>query len=68
MKPIVLVKDQDGKVVVTVDEIKKMVEDAYDDGYMDGSSNRPTIVTTPAYPSWWHDHFTITCETPSVTL
>ena len=75
MKPIVLFKDNNNKIVITADEIKQMIEDAYNDGYRDGSARyinvSSPIVTTPYYeksPWWPQDHITITCETPTVTL
>jgi hypothetical protein len=36
MKPIVLMKGNDGKVNMTIDEFKKYIDDAYDAGYEDG--------------------------------
>lgn len=71
MKPIILEKDKDGKLQVTVDEIKKMVEDAYEAGYEDGRKAVPiTIPSTPFYTPMpnttpWidRDHIVITCKT-----
>ncbi len=76
MKPIVLEKDKDGNVHITVDEIKKIVEDAYESGYEDGRKSVPIIVPspypstpTPYTPNWIdRDHITITCETIPVNL
>ena len=39
MKPIILKADQDGKLLITVDEIQKMVEDAYNEGVADGKAS-----------------------------
>ena len=39
MKPIILKADQDGKLLITVDEIRKMVEDAYNEGVADGKAS-----------------------------
>ena len=46
MKPIILKADQDGKLLITVDEIQQMVEDAYNEGVADGEAsvqNRPSL-------------------------
>lgn len=46
MKPIILKADQDGKLLITVDEIRTMVEDAYNEGVADGkdsAQNRPPL-------------------------
>lgn len=71
MQPIVLEKDKDGNVRVTVDEIKKMVEDSYESGYEDGRKSVPITVPTPYpyTPNWIdRDHIVITCETLPVHL
>lgn len=74
MKPIILEKDKDGNLQITVDEIKKMVQDAYESGYEDGSKPVPITVPTPYpypypytptpyTPNWIdRDHIVITCE------
>ena len=73
MKPIVLEKDANGNIKLTVEEIKRMVEDAYDAGYKDGKNSvtviNPIPSTTPSYPwqpTWPEpkvgDHITITCK------
>ena len=70
MKPVVIEKDKDGNVRITVDEIKRIVDEAYAEGYEDGKK-----AVTPSLPSPWmpnttpwtqtwidRDHITITCE------
>jgi len=47
MRPIILKADQDGKLLITVDEIQKMVEDAYNEGVADGKAS------VPAYSDLW---------------
>jgi len=65
MKPVVIVKDQNGNVQLTVEEVKKMVEDAYDAGYADGKSAiqyypiAPIAVPDLGYPNGWK----VTCNT-----
>lgn len=51
MKPIILKADQDGKLLITVDEIQKMVEDAYNEGVADGKASVLTI-TSPSSAPW----------------
>ena len=54
MKPIILKADQDGKLLITVDEIRTMVEDAYNEGVADGKAsvqNRPSLT----YPDLWQN-------------
>lgn len=54
MKPIVLVKGNDDKVNITIDEFKKYIDDAYEAGREDGRNERswhPWISTTPYYAS-----------------
>ena len=50
MKPIILKADQDGKLLITVDEIQKMVEDAYNEGVADGKASVPAITSLPYQP------------------
>ena len=72
MKPIILKADRDGKILITAEEIEKIVTDVYDEGYRDGRASCPIITTTPELPinvpgstPWW-DH--ITCDVTKVTL
>lgn len=62
MKPIILKSDKDGNIIVTPEEIEKMVNDAYNAGYADGRASVPTTVTTPSYPSLPTWYTTITCN------
>ena len=48
MKPIIIVKDKDGKIEITEAEIKKLISDAYDEGYRDGRQSQSWISTTPS--------------------
>ena len=48
MKPIII-EIKDKKIVMDVNEFKKHIEDAYQQGYQDGSS----ISTTADSPYWW---------------
>lgn len=58
MKPIILKADQDGKLLITVDEIQQMVEDAYNEGVADGKASVPAI-TSPSSAPWQRNERTI---------
>lgn len=53
MKPIIITI-KDNKIVMDVNEFKKHIEDAYQQGYRDGS---PSLTTTND-PYWWRQ---VTC-------
>ena len=49
MKPVVLVvKEKDGKLDITKEELQKMIDEAYEQGYKDGDKRVPII--TPIEP------------------
>jgi hypothetical protein len=63
IKPIVIVADKDGRVSMTVDEMKKLLDDAFEAGKQSGTT---TINNYPyVYRRWWDDPYytTITCGT-----
>ena len=45
---VIIEKNQDGKIELTKDELQKMLDDAYSQGYADGNRKYDTIT----YPSW----------------
>ena len=45
---IVIEKNKAGKIELTKDELQKMLDDAYNQGYADGNKKYDTIT----YPSW----------------
>ncbi len=45
---VVVEKNKDGKIEFTKEELQKMLDDAYCQGYADGSRKYDTIT----YPSW----------------
>ena len=62
MKPIVLVKGNDGKVNITIDEFKKYIDDAYEAGREDGRRERGYYWNTITTPYYTTDKVTITCN------
>lgn len=69
MRPIIVVKDADGKITFEEDELVKLLEQAYqngyDVGYKEGRASVPITVpsypTYPSYPTW----ITNTDKTPT---
>ena len=49
---VIVEKNKDGKIELTKDELQKMLDDAYNQGYADGKSKYETI-TYPSYPVWY---------------
>ena len=69
MRPIVIETTKEGYPKISVVELKRIVDSAYDDGYRDGKNSALTITTMPYTPTWTSDRsITITCETPEVRL
>ncbi len=66
MKPIILVKDKDGKIEIPEAEIKKLISDAYDEGYRDGRQSQSWISTTPSV-IWNNDPNKVTLDKYTVT-
>ena len=60
MKPIIIFKEKDhnGAYSFTEDELKKLLEEAYEDGYRECRLNHiymtqnPVPYTAPTYPAW----------------
>ena len=49
---VVIEKNKDGKIELTKEELQKMLDDAYTQGYTDGKGRYETI-TYPSYPLWY---------------
>ena len=49
---VVIEKNKDGKIELTKEELQKMLDDAYTQGYTDGKGRYETI-TYPSYPVWY---------------
>ena len=59
---VVIEKNKDGKIELTKEELQKMLDDAYTQGYTDGKGRYETI-TYPSYPSWYTTTNTISKDT-----
>jgi hypothetical protein len=56
---VVVEKNKDGKIELTKDELQKMLDDAYNQGYLDGKATKLDTITYPSYP------WTVTTEITS---
>lgn len=62
VKPIVIVTDGNGRVTMTVDEMKKLLDDAFELGRESGTTTINNHY--PYYRGWWNDpYYTTTCGT-----
>ena len=50
---VVIEKNKDGKIELTKEELQKMLDDAYTQGYADGKGRYDTI-TYPSHPVVWY--------------
>lgn len=61
---VVIVTEQDGKIVLTKDELQKMLDDAFAKGYEEGKIAGQTYYTGPIItPTWtgpYKDNITVT--------
>lgn len=48
---VIIEKNKDGKIELTKDELQKMLDDAYSQGYADGNK-KYDVLTYPSYPNW----------------
>ena len=55
MKPFIMKVNESGKPIMTAEEIQKMVEQAYNEGYKDGRNQTPIISVPSNDPNqdWW---------------
>ena len=72
MKPIVVEKNREGKIILTQEQLEKMLLEAYEEGVKDGNSSSVPIIY-PSYPQspyyygtgtpWWVQYpYEITCS------
>ena len=64
---VVIEKNKDGKIELTKEELQKMLDDAYTQGYTDGKGRYETI-TYPSYPVWYATTNTNAISKDYVTL
>ena len=53
MKPVIITLNSDNKIVMSVEEFKRHMDAAYNQGYSDGCSTS-SITTQPYYDKWWY--------------
>ena len=72
MKPIIITKDADGNIKMTEDELRRLLDETYangyEGGYKDGRVWQTALPVFDGGPWFVNDHLNITCETPKVTL
>lgn len=64
---VVIEKNKDGKIELTKEELQKMLDDAYSQGYTDGKGRYETI-TYPSNPIWYTTTATNATSKDSITL
>lgn len=64
---VVIEKNKDGKIELTKEELQKMLDDAYTQGYTDGKGRYDTI-TYPSYPVWYTTTSSNTISKDNVTI
>lgn len=62
---VVIEKNKNGKIELTKEELQKMLDDAYTQGYTDGKVKYETI-TYPSSPVWYATTNTTTTGTLTV--
>lgn len=58
MKIRVFTLNKNNKIELTEDELKKLLDESYQDGRNDA---RTATISTPSYPYWYDGATTITC-------
>lgn len=64
MKPIIIKFDSSGAAIITEDELKKIVDEVYNQGFQDGQ--KQSFVTTPYVNPYTNPNYyrtDITCQT-----
>ena len=64
---VVIEKNKDGKIELSKEELQKMLDDAYTQGYTDGKDRYETI-KYPSYPVYYSASNTNAISKDSVTL
>lgn len=50
---VVVSPKKDGKIEVTKEELQKMLDDAYNKGYIEGKQKSYETITVPSYPVYY---------------
>lgn len=64
---VVIEKNKNGKIELTKEELQKMLDDAYTQGYTD-SQRRYETITYPSYPVWYTNTSPSIISKDSITL
>lgn len=66
---VVVSPNKDGKIELTKEELQKMLDDAYNKGYIEGKQTPWSTITVPSYPVYYsgvsnipEKHVEITCD------
>lgn len=67
---VVVSPNKDGKIELTKEELQKMLDDAYNKGYIEGKQKSWDTITVPSYPVFYcsslsnipEKHVEITCD------
>lgn len=66
---VVVSPNKDGKIELTKEELQKMLDDAYNKGYVEGKLKSYDTITAPSYPVYYGNfnkipekHVEITCD------
>lgn len=64
MKPVLITVQEDGKVVITVDEIKHILDEAYNAGLADGMAMAKPVPSYISTTPYYETHpIEVTCRT-----
>ena len=64
---VVIEKNKNGKVELAKEELQKMLDDAYTQGYTDGKCRYETI-TYPSYPVWYTTTYGNSVNSDHITI
>ena len=65
---VVVEKNKDGKIELAKDELQKMLDEAYNQGYVDGKATKWDTITYPSHPWWYVSTSSNTVATDKITL
>ena len=69
MKPVIITLNSDNKVVMSIEEFKRHMDSAYNQGWSDGNCSGTTINYPYSPNQWWYSINAInTTETTPITI